>query len=180
MALSIGLDERGCDGVRVVRRDVSTDGNRCGLLDENVFKRCFRQDARDGVRGCAVAVGVFHAVECGGEVRRECAAECVEDELSVRWCVEDIAGALAALLAHAYVDDREGEGCGFHDSAGGVADHGVYLAEEAPVGDWVEVGEEVSIWPGGGEGLGALDESEAAGIGVGVDEEELAGVLGEG
>ena len=93
--------------------------------------------------------------------------------------VDDVAGALAALLAHADVDHGQGEGGGFHDAAGRVADQRVDLAEQAPIGDGVEVDEDVGVGACGGEGAGAFDERVAAGIGVGIDEEELAGGFGE-
>ena len=55
----------------------------------------------------------------------------------------------------------------------------VNLTEEAPVGDGVEIDEDVRVGAFGGEGAGALDKRVAASIGVGVDEDELARCFGE-
>jgi len=41
-----------------------------------------------------------------------------EDGLCFRGGVDDVCGALAALLAHSDVDDRKGKAGGFHDAAG--------------------------------------------------------------
>ena len=79
--------------------------------------------------------------ECGSES----ALECGGDGGGIGGHVDDVAGAFAALLAHADVDDGEREGCGLHDAAGGVADHRIDLAEQAPVGDGVEIDEDVRV-----------------------------------
>ena len=93
--------------------------------------------------------------------------------------VDDVARAFAALLANADVDDGQGKRGSLHDAAGGVADERIGVAEEAPVGDGVEIDEDVSAGAGRRERAGALDERVAAGVGVGVNEEDLAGRLGE-
>ena len=93
--------------------------------------------------------------------------------------VDDVAGALAALLAHADIDRGQGErGC-FHDAAGRVADHRVDLAEQAPIRHGVEVDEDVCVWARGRKSPRAFDEREASGVGVGIDEDKLAGRISE-
>ena len=101
------------------------------------------------------------------------------DRLCLCRGVDDVSSALAALLAHAYVDDGQGEGCGFHDAAGRITDHAGHVGEKAPIGDCFEVDVDVRVGARGGELPGALDERVAAGVGVGVDEDELAGGSGE-
>ena len=93
--------------------------------------------------------------------------------------VDYVAGAFAALLAHADVDRGQGEGGRLHDAARGVADQRIDLAEQAPVGDGVEVDEDMRVRARRRQGRGAFDERVAAGVGVGIDEEKLAGRLGE-
>ena len=75
----------------------------------------------------------------------EGALECCADGSGLSGRVEHVAGAFAALLAHADVDHGQRERGGFHDAAGGVADQRIDLAEKAPVGDGVEVDEDVGI-----------------------------------
>ena len=124
---------------------------RRGLLDEQAVERNGGEDAGDGDGGGSVAVGV-----------RPCRAETLRNS-GLRACamaariargfgrrVDDVAGALAALLAHADVDHRQSKGGSFHDAAGGVADERVGLAEKAPVGNGVEIDEDVRVrraWP---------------------------------
>ena len=55
----------------------------------------------------------------------------------------------------------------------------VNLAEQAPVGHGVEIYEDVGVRARCREGTSALDERVAAGVGVGIDEDELAGHMGE-
>ena len=88
--------------------------------------------------------------------------------------VDHVAGAFAALLAHAHVDHGQCEGCRFHDAAGRVADQRIGLAEQAPVGDGVEIDEDVRVRARCRESPGALDERVAAGVGIGIDEDDLA------
>ncbi len=118
---------------------------RCGLLDEQVFEGNGGQDLGDGFGGGAIAVGVGHAAEFFAECGSEGTFECSGDRGGIGGNVEDVAGAFAALLAHADVDDGKRERSRFHDAAGGVADHRINLAEEAPVGDGVEIDEDVGV-----------------------------------
>src|ERR1700744_3772314 len=90
MALPIGLDAWEGDDVRDLRCRALASGERGGVLDEETFQRRLGEDAGDGLRGCAVAVGVFHAAQSGAEVRGECAMEGFEDEGGVGWGVEDV------------------------------------------------------------------------------------------
>ena len=94
--------------------------------------------------------------------------------------VDHVASTLAALLAHPDVDCGQSEGGSFHDAAGRVADYRVYLAQKTPISDSVEVDEDVRVRHRARQSLRAFDEREAAGVGVGIDENELAGRLSEG
>jgi len=150
-----------------------------GLLDKQAAERNSGEDAGDGFSGGSVAVGVLHAAQGFSELRIEGLAEGAEDCGGFSRRVDHVAGALAALLAQAHVDGGQGEGGGFHDAGGRVADERVHLAEEAPVSNGVEVDEDMGVRAGFRQRLRALDERVASGVGVGVDEEKLAGGLGE-
>ena len=162
-------------------REIPTDcfRQRRGLLDEQAVKRDGGENAGDGDGGGSVAVGVLHAGETVAELGVEGALDGSANGRGFRIRVEHVAGALAALLAHAHVDHRQRKGGGFHDAAGGVADQRIRMAEQAPVSDRVEVNEDVRLGARCREGLGAFDERMAAGVGVGIDEDELTGGLGK-
>ena len=51
--------------------------------------------------------------------------------------------------------------------------------EQAPISDGVEIDEDVRVGARCRKSSSAFDEREAAGVGVGIDEEELAGRLRE-
>ena len=53
----------------------------------------------------------------------------------------------AALLAHAHIDDRKSEGSRLHDAARRVADDRIDLAEQAPVGDGIEIDKDMRMRP---------------------------------
>ena len=60
--------------------------------------------------------------------------------------VDHVAGAFAALLANAHVDRGQRKGGRFHDAAGELPIIASTLAEQAPVGNGVEIDEDVRVW----------------------------------
>ena len=127
----------------------------------------------------AVAVDVFEVAEALAEDGVGGLGDLAEDGGGIRvgcdGCVEDVGAAFASVLTQAYVDDGEVEGGGFHDAAAGVAEQEGGLAEEAPVGDGREIDEEAGVRVAEAEGADAVHQGVAAGVGVGVAEENLVG-----
>jgi len=148
-------------------------GDHEGGLDEQTFQRSLSQNSLDGLRGGAIPVGIRHPDQSAPEVRISGALQSGFDRYSIGGYVDDVACSLAALLAYAHIDDRQSERRGLHDAARRVADHCVRAAEEAPVRHGVEIDEHVSPGPRGCERSRPPDERKGAGIGVGVDEDQL-------
>ena len=104
----------------------------------------------------------------------------VEDRLGLGRRVDHVGGALASLLPHAHIDDRQRKRGGLHDAGRGIADHAVHLSQQAPIRDRVEIHEDVGIGARFGQGARPFDERVAARIGVGIDTDQLARSSGKG
>jgi hypothetical protein len=63
--------------------------------------------------------------------------------VNLRRGLENISRAFASLLAETDVDGRQGERRSLHDAAAGVSEENIYLAEKTPIGECVEVNEDV-------------------------------------
>ena len=89
-----------------------------GGFDEEIVEIDSGKDFRDFYGSGSVAVGVFDSGEGGAEFWGERFLDGGENFFAERWDVDDVGCAFPALLTDADVDDGEGEGGGFHDSAG--------------------------------------------------------------
>src|SRR6201999_4223723 len=112
----------------------------------------------DALGGMSVGVGVDHPSKRGTKLRAASFGDTGKDCRGFGLRVKNIAGMLAALLTQADVDGRERQRAGFHDAAGGVAEHHTHAAKQAPVSDRTEVDEESRRWMPGDEAVGAIDE----------------------
>ncbi len=153
-------------------------GSGTGCLTSRRSSGTEAKYAGDGLRRGSVTVGICHAGKAHAEGRAQGALKCGADGDSIRRRIDHVACALAALLAHAHVDDRQGKRRGLHDAAGGVADERIDLAKEAPVSHGVEVDEDMRVGARCRQRSSTLDECMASSIGVGVDENDLAGRTG--
>ncbi len=101
-----------------------------GSFDEEIVEVDGGKEFRNFYSGGAVAVWVFHSVEGSAEFWGERFLDGGENFGADWWGVDDVGSAFPAQLTHSDVDDGEGEGSGFHDSAGGVAEHCVDASHE--------------------------------------------------
>ena len=123
--------------------------------------------------GVTVPIGILHSCQRPAKCRvaREC--DFRENVGLAGSSVEDVAGAFPALLPDADVDGGKRERWCFHDAAAGVADHQVNVIQQAPVGQRWKIDEDSCAGLFFCELFSAGDEITAAGIGVGVAEEDL-------
>jgi hypothetical protein len=127
----------------------------------------------DGARGRPIAIGVFHAAQPGSEFRIERGFDCIANGVCFRGNIDYVSRALAALLAHAHVNDRQRQRSRLHDAARRISNDDVDLTKQAAISGGIEVDEDVGVGSLLGARSCALDQRLAAGVGVGINEDKL-------
>src|SRR5258708_12568108 len=95
--------------------------------------------------------------------------------MNFRHGVQNVARAFPSLLTDAHIHGWQSDGGSLHDAAAGISQENVHLTEETPIGESVEIYEDMRIHAGGGKGASAGDKLTAAGVGVGIAKENLIG-----
>ncbi len=91
----------------------------------------------------------------------------------------DVGRSLATVLTQTDIDHGQGEGCSLHDAAAGVAEQETSVLQKAPVGHGAEVDEDMRVSMLADKFVSALHQTVAAGVGVGIAEDDLAFDLSE-
>src|SRR5258708_3601179 len=99
--------------------------------------------------------------------------------MNFRHGVQNVARAFPSLLTDAHIHGWQSDGGSLHDAAAGISQENVHLTEETPIGESVEIYEDMRIHAGGGKGASAGDKLTAAGVGVGIEKENLIGKSSE-
>src|SRR5258708_7968688 len=99
--------------------------------------------------------------------------------MNFRHGVQNVARAFPSLLTDAHIHGWQSDGGSLHDAAAGISQENVHLTEETPIGESVEIYEDMRIHAGGGKGASAGDKLTAAGVGVGIAKENLIGKSSE-
>src|SRR5688572_6498275 len=86
------------------------------LLDEGLVELHAGQDIHDTAAGIAIAIGVGDVFKAGHELVGDHMVDGLLDGEAIMGHIHDIASALAALLTHADVHDRDLEGAGLDDA----------------------------------------------------------------